>query len=78
VGRVARMGEMRNLYGMSVGKFGEKRLLETPIQDDSKMDLREIGRVWIGFIWLRINTLTGFCEHGNGPLGSIKCVEFLN
>jgi hypothetical protein len=28
-------------------------------EDDIKMDLREIGWVWIGFIWLRIGTSGG-------------------
>jgi hypothetical protein len=26
-----------------------------------------------GLIWLRIETVKGSCEHGNEPLGSIKC-----
>jgi hypothetical protein len=25
-----------------------------------------------GFGWLRIVPVAGFCEHGNGPSGSIK------
>jgi hypothetical protein len=35
------------------------------------------GRVWTGSIWLRIETSGGSCEHGNEPLGSIKCLEVL-
>ena len=31
--------------------------------DDIKMDLREMGWVWIGFMWLRVGA-TG-CEHDN-------------
>jgi hypothetical protein len=30
-----------------------------------------------GFIWLRIGTVVGSCEHGNEDSGSIKCGEFL-
>jgi hypothetical protein len=40
-----------------------------------KWILRGMG--WIGFIWLRIGTSEGSCEHGNDPLGSIKCWEIL-
>jgi hypothetical protein len=31
----------------------------TAIMDNIKMDLRLRGRVWIGFIWLRIGTGDG-------------------
>jgi hypothetical protein len=42
------------------------------------MDLTEMGwRVWTEFIWLRIGTIGGSCEHHNAPLISIKCWEFL-
>jgi hypothetical protein len=34
------------------------------------------GRVWIGFMWLKIGTDGGSCEHGNKPSGSIKGGEF--
>jgi hypothetical protein len=34
-------------------------------------------RVWTGFIWLRKGPVAGCCEHGNEPLSSIKCGEFL-
>jgi hypothetical protein len=30
-----------------------------------------------GFIWLRIGT-SGFCKHGNEPLGSVKGGEFID
>jgi hypothetical protein len=33
--------------------------------------------VWIELIWLRMGTVEGCCEHGNEPLGSIKCREIL-
>jgi hypothetical protein len=29
----------------------------------------------IGFIWLRIGMVSGFCERSNKSLGFIKCVE---
>jgi hypothetical protein len=36
------------------------------------------GRVWSGFIWLRMETSVCSCEHGNGTMGSIRCEEFLD
>jgi hypothetical protein len=35
-------------------------------------------RVWTGLIWLKIGTRVSCCEHGNEPLGTIKCREFLD
>jgi hypothetical protein len=35
------------------------------------------GMVRTGFIWLRIGTNGGTCEHGNGPKSCIKGVKFL-
>jgi hypothetical protein len=63
-GRVARMGEGRNMYRVLVGKREGKRPLERPRrrwEDGIKMDLREIGwgGVWSGFTWLRIGTVGG-------------------
>jgi hypothetical protein len=37
---------------------------------------KSVGRVWTGFIWLKIGAVAGRCEHGNEPLGSIKGGEF--
>jgi hypothetical protein len=31
--------------------------------------------MWARFIWLRIGTSGGSCEHGNEPSGSIKFLE---
>jgi hypothetical protein len=48
--------------------------------DNIKMDLREIEwdeMVWIGIMCFRIGTGEGFCEHGNEPSRSIKCLEVL-
>jgi len=39
--------------------------------------LKNNERAWIGFIWLRIWEVGG-CEHGNGPMDTIKCEEFLD
>jgi hypothetical protein len=46
-GHVARMGEMRNSYKILVGYVKGRDHSE-----DSGVD----GKVWIGFIWLRIGT----------------------
>jgi hypothetical protein len=54
-GHVARMGEGRNLYRVSVGKPEGKRPLERPRrrwEDGIKMDLREIG--WGGVEWIQL------------------------
>jgi hypothetical protein len=62
-GHVARMGEGRNVYRVSVGKPEGKRPLGTPRrgwEGGIEMDLREIGwGGWSGFIWLRIGTVGG-------------------
>jgi hypothetical protein len=62
-GHVARMGEGRNVYRVSVGNCEGKRPLESPRrrwEDGIKMDLREIGwGVWSGLSWLRIGTVGG-------------------
>jgi hypothetical protein len=42
------------------------------------MDLREVG--WGGMEWIhvtRIGLVEGYFEHGNEPLGSIRCWELL-
>jgi hypothetical protein len=35
-----------------------------------KIDIKMGERVRIGFIWLRIGTVAGYCEHGNEPSDS--------
>jgi hypothetical protein len=55
-GHVARKGEERKVYKVLVGKPEGKRPLGRPRrrwEDGIRMDLREIGMVWIGFDWLR-------------------------
>jgi hypothetical protein len=65
VGHVARMGEGRNVYRVSVVKPEGKRPLERlrhRWEDGIKMDLRETGwggGWWSGFTWLRIGTTGG-------------------
>jgi hypothetical protein len=61
-GRVARMGEGRNVYSILVGKPERKRPLETRRRSENgiKIDLREIG--WGGVEWihpLRIGIVGG-------------------
>jgi hypothetical protein len=43
VGHVARMGEKNNAYRVLVGKPKSKRSLGLGLEDNIKMDLREIG-----------------------------------
>jgi hypothetical protein len=64
-GHVARMGEGRGAYRVSVGRPEGRRPLGRPRhrwEDNIKMDLQEVGwGAWTGLIWLRIGT-------GGGPL----------
>jgi len=56
MGHVARMGEMRNIYIMLVGKFEGKRPLGRPKrrwENNIRMDLREIG--WEGVDIIHLN-----------------------
>jgi hypothetical protein len=62
-GHVAHMGESRGAYRVLVGKPEGRRPLGRPRQrweDNTKMDLREVGcggeGAWTGSIWLRIGT----------------------
>jgi hypothetical protein len=55
-GHVARMGELRNVYRILVGKPEGKRPLGRPRRswvDNIKMDLREIG--WDGKDWIDLS-----------------------
>jgi hypothetical protein len=66
-------GEKRNAYRILVGKPHRKRPLRRQRcrwVDNIKMDLREIR--WDGRDWIYL-VQKGSCEHGNEPLGSIKC-----
>ena len=48
-------------------------------EDNIKMDLKEVGWKGVDCINLTedIDKWWGSCEHGNEPLGSIKCGEYL-
>jgi hypothetical protein len=78
---VARMGKARNGYRILVGKPEGKRPLGRPrrsCEDNIETDLSEIG--WGGMDWIDLaqdGTVEGSCEHGNEPLGEIKCWEIL-
>jgi hypothetical protein len=60
---VARIGERRGVYRVSVGKSKGKRPLGRPRhrwEDNIKVNLQEVGWVaWTGFIWLRTWTGSG-------------------
>jgi hypothetical protein len=68
---------MRNLCKSSIGDpegpFGNLRRGLEVIERDLKQDMNK----WTRFIWLRIGTGSGSCEHGNGPSGSIKTTNLL-
>jgi len=52
---VARMGEMRNVYNILVGKTEGERPLEKPRrrwEDNIRMDIREID--WEGVDWIEL------------------------
>jgi hypothetical protein len=67
------MGEVRGAYNILVGWPEGRRPLGRPRhrwEDNSKMDLREIGFGDVDWIhWAQDRD----SEHGNEPLGSIKC-----
>jgi hypothetical protein len=81
MGRVCSTNEeKRDAYRILVGNPEVKRPLGRPRHrwvDNSKIDLREDGMVWIGFMWLRMGTSEVSCEHNNEPSGSIRCWEVL-
>jgi hypothetical protein len=63
VWHVARMGAKRNAYMILVGSLERKK---EPFgrprhrwEDNIKLDLREVGVVWTGLIWLMIGTSGG-------------------
>jgi hypothetical protein len=41
-------------------------------EDNIRIDLKEIGRMLIGLMWLRIREMGGSYEHGNESSGSRK------
>jgi hypothetical protein len=59
---IARTGEMRSFYKVLVRKPEGKRSLgrhRRRLEDNIRKDLREIGNLSTGFIWLRIGTSGG-------------------
>jgi hypothetical protein len=79
---VAHIAENRNAYRVLVGKPEGRRPLGTPInkcEDNIKWIARkQDGRALTGFSCLKFGQVTGFCEHGNGPSGSVKCKDCPN
>jgi hypothetical protein len=64
------------LFGKSNGKnhLGD---LNTDGRIILKWILKEYRlRAWIGFIRLRVGQVSGSCEHGNEPSGSVRIGEF--
>jgi hypothetical protein len=58
-GHVARMGEERGVYRVLVGKPEGKRPMGRPRRrwvDNIRMDLQEVGCMWTGLSWPRIET----------------------
>jgi hypothetical protein len=81
-GHVARMEEKRNAYRILVGKPEGNRPLGRPRRrgvNNIKIDLREIGCEWYGLgqTVSGLGPLEGSCEHGEEPLGFIKCWKVL-
>jgi hypothetical protein len=71
------MGEGRDDYRVLVGRPEGKRPLGRPRRrwvDNFKMDLREI-RI-DGVNWIRLESVAGFCEHRNEPLGSVRKASY--
>jgi hypothetical protein len=61
-------------YKVLAGKPEGKRSIVRPRgrwDDGIRMNLRDIGwGVWIGFDWLRMEPVAGYCECGDEPSGS--------
>jgi hypothetical protein len=53
---------------------GLRRIWENNI----KMSFKEARGHGVGFTWLTINHMSGSCDYGNEPSGSMKCGEFLH
>jgi hypothetical protein len=66
------MDEMRNAYKILVGSSEGNRPLGRPWSRLERILRKYSGKLWAAYIWLRIETSGGFCEHSNEPSGSIK------
>jgi hypothetical protein len=69
------MGERRVIYRVLVGKTNGRRPLGRP-GVDVRLILKCIFNKWDAVHGL--DEVSGTCECGNEPSGSIKCGEFLN
>jgi hypothetical protein len=76
------MGDRRDVYGILVGKFEEKRPLESPWhrwEDNIKIDLQTVGR---GVNWIELardrDRLRPLVNAVMNLFGSVKCWEFLD
>jgi hypothetical protein len=79
MGNAARMWEDRNAYIILVGKPEGKRILvisRHKLDDNIKIDLKEIAWEVVGWINLAERHVAGSCEYGNEPSGCLKCGEF--
>jgi hypothetical protein len=80
IGHVARMREMRNACKILVGKLERKKLVGRSRhrwKANITMIVMEIGSE--GVEWMHpAGSLTGPCEHGNEPSGSMKGGTFLD
>jgi len=78
---VARMGEIRGVYRVLLGKPEGKRPLgrrRLRWEGNIKMDLQEVVCEAVDWIELAQEQLARNCECGNEPSGSVKCGEFLD
>jgi hypothetical protein len=75
-GHVTGVGEGRDVYRVFVGRPEGERPLGRPrrrLEDNIKMDLREIGIDGANWIHLAQDSpMASFCEHCNDPSGSIR------
>jgi hypothetical protein len=69
------MGELRNVYNVSVGKHEGKGPLGRPMrrwEDNIKMDRRKIGREDVDWMhWLRIGNSGMNCQGGSMELRNV-------
>jgi hypothetical protein len=67
---VCREKSIRSFVGKPKGKRPLGRII---LKQISKIGCEGVDWVWTGFML----PLAGSCDHGNEPLGSIKCWKFL-
>jgi hypothetical protein len=80
MGHVTRMGEKRNVYTLLVGNPEGKRPLRRPrlrgwIIYIKINFFRDVGVMWTGMVWLRIEQVESSCEFGIEPSDFVKCWE---